>query len=78
MIVDVNLIGLSDEEILAAIKSDPSVLSLEQLLYAATLTNDPNEMLKYYQLAAEKNPSASAHGTTSAGHISRWARLMMQ
>jgi tetratricopeptide (TPR) repeat protein len=56
LVVDVNLIGLSDDEILAAIKSDPSVLSLEQLLYAATLTNDPNEMLKYYQLAAEKEP----------------------
>ncbi len=56
LIVDVNLIGLSDEEILTAIKSDPSVLSLEQMLYAATLTSDPKEMLKYYQLAAEKEP----------------------
>ena len=56
LVVDVNLIGLSDEEILAAIKSDPSVLSLEQMLYAATLTNDPAEMLKYYQLATEKEP----------------------
>ena len=55
-IVNVDLIGLSDEEILAAIKGDPSVLSLEQMLYAATLTEDPNEMLKYYQLAAEKDP----------------------
>jgi len=56
LIVDVNLIGLSDEEILTAIKSDPSVLSLEQMLYAATLTSDPKEMLKYYQMAAEKEP----------------------
>ena len=55
-VVDVDLIGLSDDEILAAIKGDPSVLSLEQLLYAATLTNDPNEMLTYYKMAAEKDP----------------------
>ncbi len=55
-IVDVNLVGLSDEEILNAIKNDPSILSLEQLLYAATLTEDPMEMLKDYQLAAEKEP----------------------
>jgi tetratricopeptide (TPR) repeat protein len=54
--VDVNLIGLNDEEILNAIKNDPSVLSLEQMLYAATLTQDPEEMLKYYQMAAEKEP----------------------
>jgi len=56
LIVDVNLIGLSDEEILAAIKDDPSILSLEQLLYAATLTNDTKDMLKYYEMAAEKDP----------------------
>ncbi len=56
LIVDVNLIGLSDEEIKDAIKNNPSILSLEQLLYAATLTNDPNEMLKYYQMAHEKAP----------------------
>jgi tetratricopeptide (TPR) repeat protein len=55
-IVDVNLVGLSDEEILNAVKNDPSILSLEQLLYAATLTEDPMEMLKDYQLAAEKEP----------------------
>jgi tetratricopeptide (TPR) repeat protein len=54
--VDVDLIGLSDEEILAAINGDASVLSLEQLLYAATLTEDVSEMLKYYKMAAEKEP----------------------
>jgi tetratricopeptide (TPR) repeat protein len=55
-IVDVDLIGLNDDEILAATKGDASVLSLEQMLYASTLTEDPNEMLKYYQMAAEKEP----------------------
>ncbi|MDF1559651.1 MAG: tetratricopeptide repeat protein [Bacteroidales bacterium] len=55
--VDVDLIGLSDEEILATINGDASVLSLEQLLYAATLTEDVSEMLKYYKLAAEKEPN---------------------
>lgn len=56
LIVDVNLIGFSDDEILASIKGDASVLSSEQMLYAATLTEDPKEMLKYYQMAAEKEP----------------------
>lgn len=55
-IVDVDLIGLSDDEIKDAIKNDPSKLSLEQMLYAATLTNDVNEILRDYQLAAEKEP----------------------
>ena len=56
LIVDVDLIGLSDEEILTAMKGDASALSLEQMLYAATLTTDPAEQLKYYQMAAEKDP----------------------
>ena len=55
-IVDVNLIGLSDEEILAAMRGDASALSLEQMLYAASLTTDAEEMLKFYQMAAAKDP----------------------
>lgn len=55
-IVDVDLIGLSDEEITAAIKGDASVLSYEQLLYAATLTTDVNDQLKYYEMATVKDP----------------------
>ena len=72
LIVDVNLIGLNDEEILAAIKSDPSTLSLEQMLYAATLTEDPAEMLKYYSLAAEKEPKCFR-----AWNNVGWAHLQM-
>ncbi len=56
LIVDIDLIGLSDEEILTAMKGDASALSLEQMLYAATLTTDPAEQLKFYQMATEKNP----------------------
>jgi len=55
-IVDVDLIGLSDEEIRAAIKSDASALSYDQMLYAATLTTDVNEQLKYYEMATVKDP----------------------
>ncbi|MBS0011103.1 MAG: hypothetical protein KFF49_06820 [Bacteroidales bacterium] len=53
LIVNVNKIGRSDEEILEQINSDPSELDLEELLYAATLTDDLEEQLKYYQIAAE-------------------------
>ncbi len=72
LVVDVNLIGLNDEEILSAIKSDPSTLSLEQMLYAATLTEDPAEMLKYYTLAAEKDPKCFR-----AWNNIGWAQLQM-
>ena len=42
-------------EILEQINSDPSQLGLEELLYAATLTDDLEEQLKYYKLATEQH-----------------------
>lgn len=56
MIINVDKVGRSDEQILAQAKSDPSVLSLEEMLYAATLTKDANEQLKFYQAAAASDP----------------------
>ncbi|HDZ41363.1 MAG TPA: hypothetical protein ENH59_06770 [Bacteroidetes bacterium] len=56
LIVNVNKIGRSDEEILEQINSDPTVLGLEELLYAASLTDDLEEQLKYYEIAAKQNP----------------------
>jgi tetratricopeptide (TPR) repeat protein len=56
MTIIVDKVGRSDEQILAQINSDPKVLSLEELLYAATLTKDFNEKLKYYQITSDQNP----------------------
>ncbi len=56
MIINVDKVGRSDEQILAQAKSDPKVLSLEEMLYAATLTTDANEQLKFFQAAAEAYP----------------------
>ena len=47
------LIGRSDEEILTALKSEPAVLSVEELLYAATLVDDVNEKIAIYKKTAE-------------------------
>ncbi|MGD0581989.1 MAG: tetratricopeptide repeat protein [Bacteroidales bacterium] len=55
--LSVDKVGRSDEQILAQIKADPKVLSLEELLYAATLTKDFNEKLNYYQIASAQNPT---------------------
>jgi tetratricopeptide (TPR) repeat protein len=56
LFVNVDLVGRSDDQIVAQIKSDPKVLSVEELLYAATLTKDLNEQLKIYQIAADNFP----------------------
>jgi tetratricopeptide (TPR) repeat protein len=54
--VSVDKVGRSDEEITAQFKADPKALSLEELLYAATLTKDFNEKLAVYQKTLELNP----------------------
>jgi tetratricopeptide (TPR) repeat protein len=56
MMVNVDKIGRTDEQILAAMRSDPKVLSTEEMLYSATLTKDPNEQLKFYQITAQNFP----------------------
>jgi len=56
LIVNVNKIGRTDEEILEAINSDPAQLNIEELLYSATLTDDVEEQLKYYEIAAAQVP----------------------
>jgi tetratricopeptide (TPR) repeat protein len=56
MVVSVDQVGRSDEQILAQMKSDPKVLSLEEMLRAGSLTTDLNEQLKFYQATAESFP----------------------
>jgi len=56
MLINVDKVGRSDEEILAQAKSDPKVLSLEEMLYAGTLTTDANEQLAFYKAALEAYP----------------------
>jgi Flp pilus assembly protein TadD len=54
--VNTDVIGRSDEEILAQMRSDAKALSIEEMLRAAVLTQDLNEQLKFYQVAAQNNP----------------------
>lgn len=70
MIVNVDKIGRSDEEILAQMKADPKVLGLEEMLYSATLTTDVNEQLAFYQAAAESYPKCfRAHNNIGYTYI---------
>lgn len=47
----IDVIGKSDSEILALMQSNPKELTVEEMLYAATLTNDAKAKQKYYDLA---------------------------
>lgn len=51
LILTTDLIGKSDEEIAALAANDPAALNVEELLYAATLTNDLATKLDIYKKA---------------------------
>ena len=51
------IIGKSDEEIAKLASSNPSELNVEELLYAATLTNDPAKQEAIYTQATKRFPN---------------------
>lgn len=52
----VNTIGKSDEEIQRVFNQNPNSLTIDELLYCATLTDDNNEKMKIYRKAAAIYP----------------------
>ncbi|WP_295732311.1 tetratricopeptide repeat protein [uncultured Muribaculum sp.] len=53
----IDVIGKSDEEIMNIFLSNPKALSVDELLYAATLTDDNNKRLQIYDKAVELYPN---------------------
>ncbi len=66
--VKYDLVGKSDEEITALAKSNPDSLNVEELLFAATLTNDMNEQMNIYK-AAERIYPNDWRGPNNVGYI---------
>lgn len=58
----------TDEEIQALSKSNPDTLSIEELLYGATLSNDIDEKMRYFQLAKKQYPQ-DWRGHNNVGYI---------
>ena len=57
MIINYETVGRSDEQIQAQLKADPTKLSVEELLYAATLTDDTNAKEDIYKTTTKVYPS---------------------
>ena len=53
----IDVIGKSDAEIMSLLESNPSQLNVEEILYAATLTNDNERKLAIYDKAARLFPN---------------------
>ncbi len=52
----IDVIGKSDAEIKNLFASNPKALSVDEILYAATLTDDNNQRLQIYNQAVEQYP----------------------
>ena len=61
-------IGWSDEELKALTTSNPDTLTVEELLFAATLYEDLGEKMRVYKLAA-KNYSDDWRGHNNVGYV---------
>lgn len=57
LILTTDIIGKSDDEIKAYMQNDPAALNVEEMLYAATLTNDPAEKMAVYRKVTEQFPN---------------------
>ena len=56
MIINYETVGRSDEQIQDQLKNDPTKLSVEEMLYAATLTADDNARKDIYKTTTEVYP----------------------
>ena len=57
LVANIEIIGKSDDEITALAKNDPKALNVEEILYAATLTNNDAEKTAIYNKASELYPN---------------------
>jgi len=70
LIVNVDNIGRTDEQILAQMRSDPKVLNLEEMLHAGALTSDLNEKLAFYKATADAHPKCvRAHNNVAVTYL---------
>lgn len=68
IILNYDKVGYSDEELRSLSKSNPSILNLEELLFAATLLDDLSDKLFVYR-EAEKNSPNSWRALNNVGAV---------
>ena len=61
IVASADVIGLSDEEVVAAVEAKDGTLRLDEMLYGATLINDPAKKIAAYRMAAEKYNDVAAY-----------------
>lgn len=57
IMAQINVIGKSDEELINLFNTDPKKLTVDEILYVATLTDDNTKKMEVYRKAAEVYPN---------------------
>lgn len=68
MTLNYDVQGKTDEQLTAMAKTMPDSLNIEELLFAATLTSDPNEQLRIYK-EAERIHASDYRGANNVGYM---------
>ncbi len=68
LIVDLEVIGYSDEELKSMIDSAPDTLNVEEVLYTASLFEDLDKKLSIYKVAANNFPE-DVRGQNNIGYV---------
>lgn len=61
LVASADVVGLSDDEIVSAIAANDGSLRLDEILYGATLINDPAKKIAAYRMAANKYNDVAAY-----------------
>lgn len=65
LVASAEVMGLSDEELIAAVNKKDTSLRLDEMLYAATLVSDPAKRVEIYTMAANQYNDVAAYNNLS-------------
>lgn len=68
-VASADVVGLSDEEIIAAVKANDTTLRLDEMLYGATLVNCPAEKVAIYRMAAKQYNDVAAYNNLAVALV---------
>lgn len=69
LVASADVVGLGDDEILAAVNKGDSSLRLDEMLYAATLVEDKGKKVEIYQMAARQYNDAGAYNNLAVAYM---------
>ncbi len=68
-VASADVMGLTDEEVIAAVNAGDKSLRLDEMLYGATLVNDPAKKVEIYEMAAREYNDVAAYNNLAVARL---------